>query len=362
MALKVTSLHLNGFRNFLHREVDLSPATTILVGLNAVGKTNTVEALQLLTSGMSFRNPKPQELINQSCEQAYITAYIEGDGRSLDVSCEISAHKRQFYRNDKKCHTADILGTLRSVMFCPDDLLLIKQSAKCRRDELDMLACQLNKQYYTAWKSFKKTLEQRNSLLKSGVATTDMLDIWDESLAQASAYVLQARYNLFVRLADQMQRLYPHISDRERLSCAYSTELAVDLEHATKDDIITTYRAQLEESRAQDLRRERTCIGIHHDDLQFYLDGADARLYASQGQQRSLVLALKLAQVHLCYELLQEYPLLLLDDVMSELDEHRRSAIFSLLQQDVQTVITTTNLGYFSANEQAQAHIEVYHV
>ena len=347
MGLKVSELTLQNFRSLEQRHVTFSPTTTLLVGENASGKTNTVEALQLLTSGYSFRHPTSAQLVREGCGSAALRARLEGDGRVLNVGCVIEPKRRAFYKNGKKCQAKDMPGTLFSVLFNPDDLFLVKRGASYRRDEIDSFARQANPNYDKVLSTYLHTVEQRNHLLKEERPDPALLDVWDESLALGGATLLNARHRLFERLQAKAVEVYSTIAPNEKLSIAYEASIGNDVLYLSRDEVRDRYREALRQGRADDLRRQQTLIGPHRDDIVFAVAGREARAYASQGQQRSIVLALKLAEVVLARELVDEQPLLLLDDVMSELDERRRQAITAFIERGIQTVITTTNLGYF---------------
>ncbi len=361
MGLKVKELGLYGFRNMGERAVCLSPSTTVLFGHNATGKTNTVEALQMLTAGYSFRRPTPRQLINEDAQAARITAQLEGDGRLLDVACDITPARRQFAKNGKKCQAADVAGTLMSVLFTPDDLSLVKRGASERRGELDDFGRQANKGFSRVLASYTRSIEQRNRLLKDDVCDLGLLDAWDASVALGGATLLHSRLRLFSRLAKRVSEVYAQIAPKETLELAYRCSLGDEALGLSKDELRELFLRRLEESRAEDLRRQQTCTGPHRDDVEFLIDGRDARAFGSQGQQRSVVLALKMAEVLLAEEIVGSKPLLLLDDVMSELDEARRDAVAGFSRDGVQTVVTTTNLGYFSPDLLKSAEVVAYH-
>ena len=348
MSLHLATISLRDFRNLHELEVALAPGMNVLVGHNAVGKTNTIEAIQLLTSGTSFRKPSPRELVREGCEQASIAARLEGDGRILDVSCEVTPRRRAYKRNGKPARPKDISGTMLSVLFNPDDLTFVKGSASYRREEIDAFAAQANKAYYRVLHSYQRGVEQRNRLLKEEIVDTSLLEAWDASIALGGATLLVARMRLFGRLAERTREAYASIAPGEELACSYVCSLGVDPANMTREQLEQAFLDRLEQGRADDLRRQQTLVGPHRDDISFTLDGRDARTYGSQGQQRSIVLAWKMAEVMVSRDVTGELPLLLLDDVMSELDETRREAVSSFVLQGIQTVVTTTNLGYFT--------------
>ncbi len=348
MGLLLTEVGLTDFRNIHDLTLELSPEITILVGHNATGKTNTIEALQLLTTGVSFRHPSPHDLMLDGCETARIVAQIQGDGRVVDIQCDINHKSRKFSRNGKHCQPREVAGTLLSILFTPDDLSFVKGSASNRRSELDMFAAQVNKGYSRVLSSYTRGIEQRNKLLKEDFSDPSLLDAWDESVALGAATVLQARVKLFSRMCTHITHAYQQISDGEELSCEYVCTLGINPEGMDKENLVEVIRDTLVAGRAEDLRRQQTCIGPHRDDIHFKINNKDARTFGSQGQQRSITLAWKMAEVLVAAEITGNQPLLLLDDVMSELDEQRREAMTNFVSSGIQTVVTTTNLGYFS--------------
>ncbi len=346
MGLEVKSLELRDWRNFEERDIALA-GMTVFHGKNAVGKTNAVEALQMLTAGQSFRKPKPSQQIREGASSAKVTARLEGDGRVLDLSCTIESNKRRFTRNGKRIHAAEVPQSLMSVLFNPDDLSFVKRGASYRRDEIDSFGREANVGFAKVLAAYQRSVEQRNRLLKDASIDQALLAAWDESLALGGATLLQSRLRLFGRLRDHLERIYTEISQGERLSCSYECSLGPDVEGLSRDELAELFVKRLHERRADELRRQQTLVGPQRDDVVFLLDGRDARAFGSQGQQRSIVLAWKMAEVELCEEIVGDTPLLLLDDVMSELDAERRDAVTSFVQAGIQTVVTTTNLNYF---------------
>ncbi len=347
MSLVVKSVSFNGYRNLDGRVLEPAEGCTVLVGPNAVGKTNTVEALQYLTCGTSFRRPSPADLLAPNVDEARVCARLEGDGRVIDVEMDCTAQKRRFVRNGKPCRGIDLPGTLLSVLFCPDDLSFVKGSASRRRGELDGFGAQANVGYRKVLSTYTRSVEQRNRLLKDGCDEV-LLDAWDESVALGGATLLHHRLNLFARLSALVSQIYAEIVDGEALSCEYVSSVEGAAAGMGRDELAGLMSCQLRAGRADDVRRAQTLIGPHRDDLVFRIDGRDCRSFGSQGQQRTVALAWKMAEVRLCEDLLGTRPLLLLDDVMSELDESRRSCVTSFVEGGIQTIITTTNLGYFS--------------
>ena len=360
MGLLVTEVTLADFRSFGRLEVALSPTVTVLAGPNATGKTNTVEAIQLLTAGTSFRRPAAAQLVREGAASARADARLEGDGRVIDVRLDVTPRGRRFSRNGKPVRAADVPRDLMSVLFTPDDLSIVKRGASARRDELDAFGRQANAGYANVLAAYQRAVEQRNRLLRDEAPDRSLLAAWDESVALGGATLLAARLRLFRRLAERAERAYASIAGGEELSCSYVCTLGDCLDGLSRDELRDVFLARLEEARADDLRRQQTTVGPHRDDVSFTVAGRDARAFASQGQQRSVALALKMAEVGLADEILGSRPILLLDDVMSELDESRRSAAVAFALGGIQTVVTTTNLGYFSPELLEAAEVVSY--
>lgn len=357
MSLLVSHLSLSDFRNIASSEIDLDEGMNVFVGPNATGKTNTIEALQLLTAGASFKHPRPSELVRQGCEAGKAAARIEGDGRVIDVSCVVTPRAKRFERNGKHAAPKDIPRTLMSVLFSPDDLLFVKGGASWRRQELDDFASQANEGYSRLLSTYQRAIRQRNRLLKEDPVDLSLLDAWDESISIGAAALLASRVRLVGRLEGHLREAYAAIADGEPISCSYVCTLGIDPAGVPKEELAELMRRRLAEGRADELRRQQTLVGPHLDDVSFAIDGRDARTYASQGQQRSVVLAWKLAEVRVSEDVTGSQPLLLLDDVMSELDARRRAAISALVGNGLQAVVTTTNLGYFADDLLAEANV-----
>lgn len=367
------ALTVRDYRNFASYVLELADEVTVLVGRNAVGKTNLVEALQLLTAGASFRRPAPAELVAEGAASCTLGLRLEGEGRVIDLGCTVREGKRSFSRNGKKCRAAGVRGVVPSVLFCPDDLDMVKRSASVRRSALDGFGTQLNEQYAQLVAAYERIVEQRNSLLKEPWCTRELLAAWNDSLAQAGAALIVHRMALLDRVRTRLVDVYASIAPHEAADVTYEASVDGALDGAVGDgaadgeDVPTSpdaasvpdpaadrdalkqrFLAALDARYEDERRRGITLVGPHRDDIRFTIDGRDARRFASQGQQRSLVLAWKVAEVEVTCDILGRPPLLLLDDVMSELDAGRRAAFLRHIQDEVQTVITTTNLGYFS--------------
>ncbi len=351
MSLRITHLELNDFRSYEHLELAPDARTTVLVGPNAAGKTNVVEAIQLLTTGVSFRNPLWADLVKWGAGAARARLVAEGEGRKLEVQLDVTEGGRRTFRvnGSVRKKKADIAGVLPSVLFTPDDLRMVKESPDKRRDSLDGLGRQLSAAYAAILGEYDRALRQRNALLKYDTPDAEALEAWTERLVDIGSALSKHRLRLFARLAPYVAGLYGTLSGGEQLSVSYHSSVAGEISAIPEeaDEFRTLFRRRLDEKASEEMSRRSTAVGPHRDDVAFKVNGRDARSFASQGQQRTVVLAWKLAEVHVVEDVTGGEPVLLLDDVMSELDEDRRHALAAFVGERVQTILTTTNTGYF---------------
>lgn len=348
MNVLARTLSVHNYRSFKEFDVELDPDITILIGRNAVGKTNLIESVQLLTAGQSFRRPTASQLVRNGEGTCRIDLSFTGEGRRVEHALVCSEGKKSFFSNGKRTSAAGMRGLVPSILFCPDHLDMIKRAASHRRAALDDFGIQLNDRYAHLVSSYARIVEQRNSLLKEYPVPTDLLGAWDEALVQTGAALLSHRLSLLERIRLRMVDAYCAIAPTEALGLSYqSTVGEIDIS-TSRAEIEELFRGALARAAEDERRRGITVVGPHRDEISFSIDGREARDFASQGQQRSLVLAWKIAEAEVASDILGRYPMLLLDDVMSELDARRREAITGFVQGEIQTIITTTNLGYFS--------------
>lgn len=352
MTMYARDLSVARYRSFDSYRLALSGGVTVLAGPNAAGKTNLIEALQLLTSGASFRHPTTAELVRDGAGSCKVELRLEGDGRVLDMGLSVEDGKRSFSRNGKRCAASGVRGVLPSVLFCPDHLDMVKRGAIERRTALDDFGVQLSARYADLASAYGRCVSQRNALLKETWCCREMLGAWNESLARAGSALLVHRLALLDRLSGHVCDAYGRVASGEPAGVSYVSTLG-DLPRIEDRDELRGWAYEhmlsaLDERADEEIRRGVTLVGPHRDEIEFSVAGRSARSFASQGQQRTLVLAWKVAEVAVARDILGTAPLLLLDDVMSELDAGRRGAFLQLIGDDIQTVITTTNLGYFT--------------
>jgi DNA replication and repair protein RecF len=358
MGVLLKKLELFNFRNHHFLCIDEPKELIIIVGRNAAGKTNIIEALQLVSMLESFRNPRWQDVVTDTCDEAVIQARFSQNERLIDIRMESREGKRSYSLNGKKKLKNSLKGIIPAVIFIPDDLALVKSSSEVRRKLLDDIGQQLSATYRDIAVEYQKTVRQRNSILKEqkdGRCQPHVLESWDENLLSLGSLLFVHRLRLYRRMVDKTYKFYNHFSHGETLISKYIPSFNCLGSEYSDEDLTNMEKGQIFEllSRTRELLREEECargltlVGPHKDEIRFFIEGHDARDFGSQGQQRSIALALKLAQLAVIQEISGNQPILLLDDVMSELDEKRRSMLIQLLTRDVQTVITATDLSFF---------------
>lgn len=359
--LKLHRIQLNNWRNQKHLDLTFSPSLTVLVGPNATGKTNTLEAIQLLCSAQSFRHTKPEQFVLEGTDNAEALLDLTEDMRAVNVGVRVIDGKRHFFRMGKKANKKEITQDILPVLFVPDDLSLVKQSAQFRRDELDTFASLAHYGYAVLLKNYTKALAHRNAVLKDWPLNEALLSVLDNQLSSLGAQLLIHRVALFYDIARLTHDIYASVAGGEDLTLEYESSLTSGELPRDQEAWQELFYKRLQEIRDEDVRLRQTTVGPHRDNYRFDINNKDARSYASQGQQRSAVLAFKFAQVAFTLERLSKTPVLLLDDVMSELDETRRQAVCDYIQKGIQTVITTINLQYFNQDMLQDAVIVHFH-
>jgi len=349
VGLRITQLSLRSFRNYEEMSLKLGEGTTIFVGPNAAGKTNLIEALQLLTAASSFRNPLWSDVVHWGEPAAMAELTAEDEARSVSVRMDIAEGRRSYRVNGQpRKRAADVRGILPSVLFTPDDLRMIKDAAEKRRRAIDEVGEQLSGAYAAAGAEYDRALRQRNALLRDEAAPRDVLQAWTERLADLGAAYTAHRVRLFARIAPRVSEAYSMLSEGESLHAAYLPSWADgEVEEVDREDVYGRILRAFADRSAEEAARRTSVVGPHRDDIAVTIAGKNARSFASQGQQRTAALAWKLAEVQVIEDVSGAPPVLLLDDVMSELDEARRAALARFVSGRVQTVVTTTNIGYF---------------
>ncbi|NJR50797.1 MAG: DNA replication/repair protein RecF [Leptolyngbyaceae cyanobacterium CSU_1_3] len=355
------TLHLRHFRNYQDQQVEFSAAKTILLGNNAQGKSNLLEAVELLSSLRSHRTSRDRDLIQDGEAVAQITGHLEKDMGAVDLSMTLRQNgRRTVALNSLNLRRQlDFLGTLNMVQFSSLDLDLVRGGPEQRRHWLDSLLVQLEPIYAYVLQQYNQILRQRNALLKAMLKvgseishdvspSSSELALWDAQLAIAGSRVIRRRARVLQRLVPFAQSWHQAISgSTEQLEIRYAPNVAL-----VEDEPEALQKAFLEKIQQRAIVEQHqgtTIVGPHRDEVEFTINNTPARQYGSQGQQRTLVLALKLAELKLIEDVIGEPPLLLLDDVLAELDLSRQNQLLDAIQDRFQTLITTTHLGSFDA-------------
>lgn len=341
--MNIHSLQLINFRNYADKTWTFPSQIIVLYGPNGAGKTNILESIYVSTVGRSFRTTDTADLIRFGAEEAGIVLQFEKKETPQKVTLRMARKGRKDIRlNGNRLTQKELIGTLNTVLFCPEDLQLIKGSPSQRRRFLDLELSQTSALYYNQLSMYNRALQQRNFILREQAGSRKIsLGEWDAQLAETGSYLIKKRLAGLKKLnllLDLMNRRLT--GGKENLRITYEQPYSDGELLVEPADLL----AKLQETLPIDRRRQSTTIGSHRDDLGFFSGAADLRKYGSQGQQRTAVLSLKLSELEFIKSEVGEYPILLLDDVLSELDKERRQNLMQFIHRRVQTFITTTEL------------------
>lgn len=339
--MHVDSLEVGDFRNYEYAKIGFHDRTNILYGDNAQGKTNLLEALYVCSMTKSHKGSKDKELIRIGKEEAHIKVYIKKKEifHRIDIHLKKGRGKGIAIDGIPVRRSAEVLGLFHVIFFSPEDLGIIKNGPSERRKFINMELCQLDPMYLYDLGEYNKVLEQRNKLLKQisfEPSLKGTLDIWDMKLMEYGTKVIKRRKEFIEELGELVVRVNEKLTGgKEQVRVLYEPDVSID-----------EFEKKLRESRQKDLKLNVTNVGPHRDDVCFLNREVDLRKFGSQGQQRTLALSLKLAEISLVKEKINDTPVLLLDDVLSELDRNRQNCLLESLD-DVQTIITCTGIEEF---------------
>ena len=345
----ISDIKLTNFRNYEKKEIKLNKNINVFFGENAQGKTNIIESIFLCSIGKSFRTNKEKELIKFNEEKAMVEINFKKSDRYGNIKIEIG-DKKQIYLNGIKIKKlSELLGNINIVIFTPDDINILKGGPQNRRKFLDIMISQLRPNYMHVLTLYNKTLEQRNNYLKQiklENKNSDLLDIWDEKLIEYGIKIYEYRKEFIEKIQNKIKNIHKEITqDKEEIEIEYFSDAN------TRQNFIN----ELKSRRKLDIIKGFTTKGIHRDDFVVFINGREVEVYGSQGQHRTAILSLKLSELKVIYDEIGEYPILLLDDFMSELDDKRRKNFLNNIK-DIQVIVTCTekitleNLKYFSYN------------
>ena len=353
--MKIKSLKLLYFRNYLSTNIDVHPSLNVLVGNNANGKTNIIESIFCLALGKSYRTKSDSECIMFGETATAMSCIVNKNDRELDIMLGINNKgKSAKIAGIKKTKLTDFVGELNVVLFSPEDLQIVKGSPALRREFINREFYQFSRIYHKYYLMYQHLLKQRNSYLKDmrknpkDEMSLAYLETLTSQLAKVALYITKERVSFVQDISKLTYKNMLNISNgQETLKIKYKSSVLDALNIAEINDESFTEenltKVMMKKS-FDDIMRGSTKIGPQHDDLEFYINDLDAKMYASQGQQRSIVLSLKLAEINFLKEKTGTYPVLLLDDVLSELDKNRQLKLLDAINENVQTFITTPSI------------------
>ncbi len=340
MLMHVTELTVSDYRNYSRQTVRFSDKINFVEGRNAQGKTNLIEAVYLCSVGKSARTPRDKELIGHDKDRAYIRLMVSksyGEDK-VEIVLDRTAGKQISVNGMPISRMGELMGVVSTVFFSPDEMRIVKEAPADRRRFMDIALCQMSRTYFYLLTRYNKVLMQRNRLLKSGTVTDDALYVWDMQLAEAGSKIIKTRRGFVENLCKVTRECHSYLTDgKETLDLGYES-----IDGANAEEIKENFARILIEDREKDRLRGYTHSGPHKDDIAFKIGDEDIRSFGSQGQQRTASLALKLAEVEIVGSR-GDYPVLLLDDVLSELDIGRQKRLMDKIK-DYQTIITCTHI------------------
>jgi len=354
--LYIESLNLKGFRNYKEIKMEFSKNYNVIYGENAQGKTNIIEAIFLCASGRSHRTSKDSELLNINSNNYYIRLDTIKNQENLSIEIMYEKDKKKFIKINEipQKKIGSLMGNLLAVIFSPEDLSVINEGPSQRRRFIDITLSQIKPAYFFDLQQYNRILTQRNSLLKEiqdKKSLINTLDIWNIKIAETASRIIKARYDFLNRL-----RKYANVynsmlsSNNENMRIDYSSSIKVENfndAEKIKEDIYN----ELERIKNHEIMRGTTLKGPHRDDYEIYINDLNVKSFGSQGQKRTVILSVKLSELQIIKEETGEYPVLLLDDVMSELDQRRREILFDCIN-NIQTFITCTEKDIFYNRDQ----------
>ena len=345
----IKNIKIKNFRNYNKEEINLEKNINIFYGQNAQGKTNIIESIFLCSLGKSFRTKKDKEMIKLNEQNALVEVEYEKSDRDGKIKIEIGNKKNIYLNGIKIKKLSELLGNLNIVIFTPDDINILKGGPQNRRRFLDIMISQLRPNYMHILSLYNKTLEQRNNYLKqikTEKKDENLLEIWDEKLIDYGMKIYEYRKEFLEKIQNKIKNIHQGITDgKEEIEIEYLSDAK------TRQNFIN----ELQSRRKLDIIKGFTTKGIHRDDFIIYINKKEVGIFGSQGQNRTAMLSLKLSELQVIYDDIGEYPILLLDDFMSELDEKRRERFLNNIK-DIQVIITCTEklrlekLKYFSYN------------
>lgn len=336
--MRAKHLALNNYRNCKNIELDFNNNKTLIIGKNAQGKTNILESIYFLSTLKSPRTSNIKEFVNFDKNNFSAEITIEKSNTEIELGIEYNLEKPKVLKvNGLKTTSKNYKGVLTTVLFSTQDLMLLRGSPQDRRNWLDSAISQIYPAHDERISKYNKIRIQKNNLLKEPDINLALLDVFNEQLTTVGANIIYVRQKFLSELKKYAKTGYLDISKNEEFDLKYS------FEEKDLNEIAKALKEELEERKFEEIARHQSCVGPHRDDVYFYLNDKDATKFASQGQQRTIVLAIKLAEIELIKNKNGESPILLLDDVLAELDDLRQNYLLSSISDDTQTIITSVD-------------------
>ena len=331
----INNIKIKNFRNYYEQEIDLNENINIFYGENAQGKTNIIEAIFLCSMGKSFRAKKDKEMINLNSENASIEIEYQKTDRDGKIKINIGNKKSVSVNGVKIKKLSELLGNINVVIFTPDDINILKGGPSNRRRFLDIMISQLRPNYMYNLNLYLKALEQRNNYLRQireQNKDESLLDIWDEKISEYAINIYNYRKEFIEKIKNKIKNIHSEITDKKE---------EIEIEYISECKSKEEYLRLLKQRRKLDIIKGFTTKGVHRDDFMIYINKKELDIYGSQGQHRTAILSLKLSELNIVYDEIGEYPILLLDDFMSELDAKRRNHFLEKIR-NTQVIITCT--------------------
>ena len=354
----IKKLELQNFRNYENFSLDIDSYKVLIVGKNAQGKTNLLESILYLSCLNSYRITKDIELIKWGCDFAKIKAEVLKDNFSTNLSVSINPSKKKelFLNGIKKGKSSDFLGNLKTVSFSVNDLLLLRGAPEDRRKWIDMAISQLYPAYSERLSKYNKIKTQKNNYLKDAKKTgnydKNLIEVFNSQLINTGSNIIYLRLKFLKEIENYAILTHKKIAPEENLTFSYNSKIKPDINYLKEDftveSIAKDFETRLSEREQEEIIRAQTLVGPHRDDIAFFINNKEATKFASQGQQRTIVLSLKLAELNLIKSKSNYNPILLFDDVLAELDDVRQAYLLNSIPEKTQTIITTVDALQFS--------------
>jgi DNA replication and repair protein RecF len=361
--LWIKNLKLKNFRNYKRLDISFSKNFNVIHGDNAQGKTNIIEAIFLCASGRSHRTSRDYEMVRNGTSGFEVNILLKKNSDEEEIRIFFNNEERKRIKINEIAvrKTGDLMGHLNAVIFSPEDLMIIKQGPAERRRFIDITLSQMKPAYFYELQQYTRIMFQRNTMLKMAIGkriNENMLDVWDRNIAKTGSKIISERMNLIKKLNALAGLRHKKLTNQEEfLNLFYKPSITFD-KNSSVEDIEIAFRKTLFKNRQEELRKGATLAGPHRDDIDILINGKNIKIYGSQGQQRTSVLSVKLAEIDLIKEEIGEFPVLLLDDVLSELDGRRKEYLLDSINE-LQAFITCTDKNFYKKKNKHAAFFYV---